>query len=254
MKKWFVFALMGLVTACGAETGETATAAAVNNAEPVANEGKIREVMEEAFDGIKISAVRPSPIAGVVEVEVQGRDTVYVSNDGGYVLVGNLLQIKDGEVIDPAEQRLEQVRMEGISKLDLSQMITYPAEDQKHEIYVFTDITCGYCRKLHRHIEEYNEEGVTVHYLAFPRGGPAAKSAEAMRHIWCAEDPAKALTDAKLNDQISEAELGDCAKPVDAQYGLGLKFGVRGTPAIYTTDGKQLGGYVSPDQLMDRLD
>jgi len=253
MKKWFVFALMGLVTACGAETGANANTAAAADDNAV-NGDKIRAVMEEAFEGIKISDVRPSPISGVVEVEVEGRDTVYVSNDGSYVLVGNLLQIKDGEVIDPAEQRLEQVRMEGISQLDMAQMITYPAEDQKHEIYVFTDISCGYCRKLHRHIEEYNEEGVTVHYLAFPRGGPAAKAAEAMRHIWCAEDRQQALTDAKLTDKISEAELGECAKPVDEQYSLGLKFGVRGTPAIYTPEGKQLGGYVSPADLLKRLD
>ena len=34
-------------------------------------------------------------------------------------------------------------------------MITYAAEDEKVEVYVFTDITCGYCRKLHRHIDEY---------------------------------------------------------------------------------------------------
>ncbi|MZR63961.1 DsbC family protein [Alcanivorax sp. DP30] len=252
MKKWFVFALMGLVTACGAETG--ADAAATQDGEQAINGDRIRAVMEEAFDGIEISAVRPSPIAGVAEVEVEGRDTVYVSNDAGYILVGNLLQIKDGEVVDPSEQRFEKVRKEGIAKLDMSQMITYPAEDQKHEVYVFTDISCGYCRKLHRHIEEYNEEGVTVHYLAFPRGGPTAKSAAAMRHIWCAEDPQAALTDAKLNDQISEAELGECAKPVDSQYALGLTFGVRGTPAIYTPEGKQLGGYVAPAELLKRLD
>ncbi len=253
MKKWFVFALMGLVTACGAESGAN-NAAGAQGSQQAVDEDRIRDVMEEAFDGINVTAVRPSPIDGVAEVEVAGRDTVYVSHDAGYVLIGNLLQIKDGEVIDPAEQRLEAVRKEGISQLDESQLITYAAEDEKHEIYVFTDITCGYCRKLHRHIEEYNDEGVTVHYLAFPRGGATAKSAAAMRHIWCAEDPQQALTDAKLNDEIVQTELGECAKPVDEQYALGLTFGVRGTPAIYTTDGKQLGGYVSPEQLMDRLD
>lgn len=251
MKKWFAFALMGLVAACGAETDASASSEAGKSA---LDGDKIRAVMEEAFEGIKVSEVRPSPIAGVVEVDVDGRDTVYVSEDGSYVLVGNLLQIKDGEVVDPSEQRLERVRQEGIAKLDLSQMITYPAKDQKHEIYVFTDITCGYCRKLHRHIEEYNDKGVTVHYLAFPRGGPAAKAAEAMRHIWCADDRQQALSDAKLNDTISEAALAECAKPVDEQYALGLTFGVRGTPAIYTPEGKQLGGYVAPDDLLKRLD
>ncbi|WP_156496975.1 thioredoxin fold domain-containing protein, partial [Alcanivorax sp. HI0083] len=45
-----------------------------------------------------------------------------------------------------------------------------------------------------------------------------------------------------------------CAKPVDEQYELGLTFGVRGTPAIYTTEGKQLGGYLTPEDMLKRLD
>ncbi|HBS16032.1 MAG TPA: protein-disulfide isomerase, partial [Alcanivorax sp.] len=34
---------------------------------------------------------------------------------------------------------------------------------------------------------------------------------------------------------------------------LGLEFGVRGTPAVYTAEGAQLGGYVTPQQLNQRL-
>ncbi len=252
MKKWFVFALLGLVAACGAESGGKTAEASSANGEAV-NGDKARAVFEKAFDGVTVSDVRNSPIDGMLELEVDGSETVFITEDGSYLLVGKLLQIKDGDVVNPAEERLEKVRKEGISKLDEAQMITYPAENEKYEIYVFTDITCGYCRKLHRHIEEYNDEGVTVHYLAFPRGGSMAKAAEAMRHIWCAEDRQAALTKAKLNDEISQAELGDCAKPVDEQYQLGVKFGVRGTPAIYTTEGKQLGGYVAPDDLLKRL-
>ncbi|WP_156501162.1 thioredoxin fold domain-containing protein, partial [Alcanivorax sp. HI0044] len=145
-------------------------------------------------------------------------------------------------------------RAEGIKTLNKDDMITYAAEDEKAEVFVFTDITCGYCRKLHRHIDEYMASGVTVHYLAFPRGGPTTKAAASMRHIWCAQDRQQALSDAKLNDTINKAELGECAKPVDEQYELGLTFGVRGTPAIYTTEGKQLGGYLTPEDMLKRLD
>ncbi len=176
-----------------------------------------------------------------------------MSEDGRFIMIGKLLELKDGEVVNPAEQRLEKVRAEGIKELNKDDMITYAAEDEKVEVYVFTDITCGYCRKLHRHIDEYMASGVTVHYLAFPRGGPTTKAAASMRHIWCAQDRQQALSDAKLNDKINNAELGECAKPVDEQYELGLTFGVRGTPAIYTTEGKQLGGYLTPEDMLKRL-
>ena len=251
MKKWFIFALMGLVTACGADTEEATTAPADPSA---VNVEKAREVFEATFEDMTVTDARPSAIPGIVELDVGGAETVYMSEDGNHLLIGKMLQIKDGEVINPAEQRLEKVRVDGIAALDEASMITYQAEDEKHEVYVFTDITCGYCRKLHRHIDEFNAEGITVHYLAFPRGGPGANAANAMRHIWCAEDPRMALTDAKLKDEISPSELGDCAKIVDEQYELGRTFGVRGTPAIYTVEGKQLGGYVAPDDMLDRLE
>ena len=246
MKKWCVLALMGLMTACGADSDQQD--AAGNKGE------KAKAAFEQAFEGMEITEVRDAPIDGMVELDVNGRESVFMTEDGRYMVVGKLLEIKDGEVVNPAEQRLEKVRKAGIGKLDEAEMITYQADDEIAEVYVFTDISCGYCRKLHRHIDEYNAAGITVHYLAFPRGGPATPAAESMRHIWCAQDRQQALTDAKLNNEVAEAEIADCAKPVDGQYELGLTFGVRGTPAIYSVEGKQLGGYITPEQMSQRLD
>ncbi|MEP5230062.1 MAG: thioredoxin fold domain-containing protein [Alloalcanivorax sp.] len=247
MKKVLLFVLLGLMTACGASS-ETAK----GNAEIDGEQAKA--AFKKAFPAVEVSDVRAAPMAGMLALEVNGGETVYMSEDGRFIMIGKLLELKDGEVVNPAEQRLEKVRAEGIKTLNKDDMITYAAEDEKAEVFVFTDITCGYCRKLHRHIDEYMASGVTVHYLAFPRGGPTTKAAASMRHIWCAQDRQQALSDAKLNDTINKAELGECAKPVDEQYELGLTFGVRGTPAIYTTEGKQLGGYLTPEDMLKRLD
>jgi len=247
MNKWFLVVLTGLMTACGADTG---SAEAGNNA---VNGDQAKAAFEEAFEGMTVTEVRAAPMAGMVELDVNGRESVYMTEDGRHILIGKLLEIKDGEVVNPAEERFEKVRKAGIKELDPADMITYAADDETAEVYVFTDISCGFCRKLHRHIDEYNAAGVTVHYLAFPRGGATTEAAAAMRHIWCAEDRAQALTDAKLNNEVIQAELSDCAKPVDEQYQLGNTFGVRGTPAIYSTEDEQLGGYVTPEQLLQRL-
>ncbi len=248
MNKGLIVVLAGLMSACGAADSESSD----NNG--AVNGDTAKAAFEEAFDGMKVTEVREAPVDGLVELDVNGRESVYMTEDGRHIFIGKLLELKDGEVVNPAEQRLEKVRKAGIKTLDPADMITYAAEDQEAEVYVFTDITCGFCRKLHRHIDEYNAAGVTVHYLAFPRGGPTTESAAAMRNIWCAEDRAQALTDAKINNEVVEAELADCAKPVDEQYQLGNTFGVRGTPAIYTVEGKQLGGYVTPEQHLERLD
>lgn len=248
MNKGFLVLLAGLMAACGADSNSDPKSSDAVNGD------KAKAAFEEAFDGMKVTEVRAAPVDGIVELDVNGRESVYVTEDGRHIFIGKLLEIKDGEVVNPAEQRFEKVRKEGIKKLDPADMITYTAEEEKAEVYVFTDISCGFCRKLHRHIDEYNAAGVTVHYLAFPRGGPTSEAAGAMRHIWCAEDRGQALTDAKLNNEVIQTELTECAKPVDEQYQLGNTFGVRGTPAIYSTEGEQLGGYVTPEQLLERLE
>jgi thiol:disulfide interchange protein DsbC len=56
-------------------------------------------------------------------------------------------------------------------------MIVYKAPQEKHVITVFTDITCGYCHKLHEQMSDYNALGITVRYLAFPRQGCKASRA-----------------------------------------------------------------------------
>lgn len=50
-------------------------------------------------------------------------------------------------------------------------MIEYKAANEKYVVTVFTDITCGYCVRLHSQMKEYNDLGITVRYMAFPRQG-----------------------------------------------------------------------------------
>lgn len=217
------------------------------------DEKTFKSNFQGAFPRTEITDIRPAA-EGLVEVELNGREIIYASEDGRLVFTGDVIELRDSGPVNLKEARYQKVRTAGLADLDHDALITYPAEGkEKAEIYAFTDITCGYCRKMHRHIEEYTRAGITVHYLAFPRGGPEAGSAEDMRHIWCDANPDEALTAAKLNNTISDAELAECAAAVDDQYQLGLEFGVRGTPAIYSVDGAQLGGYVTPQQLNQRL-
>lgn len=217
------------------------------------DEKAFKSNFQDAFPRTEITDIRPAA-DGLVEVELNGREIIYASDDGRLVFTGDVIELRDTGPVNLKEARYQKVRNAGLADLDPDALITYPAKGkEKAEIYAFTDITCGYCRKMHRHIEEYNDAGITVHYLAFPRGGPQAGSAEDMRHIWCDANPDEALTAAKLNNTISDSELAECAAAVDEQYQLGLEFGVRGTPAVYTAEGAQLGGYVTPQQLNQRL-
>ena len=133
-------------------------------------------------------------------------------------------------------------------------MITFPANKQKYVVTVFTDISCGYCKKLHKEIAAYNEKGITIRYLAFPRAGSQSSAFETMQQVWCSSSPAKTFTQATKGVALASTRMTRrCDLEIQQQYELGLSFGVNGTPAMILENGDMLPGYVSADKLVQRL-
>jgi thiol:disulfide interchange protein DsbC len=209
------------------------------------------EKLRQAFPGIPVGSIEPSPVPGMFQVQVEG-DWLTISADGRFVFAGEIFELRDAGAVSLIEERQKAVRVPGIAALEADQLVTFPADEQKAEIYVFTDVTCGYCRQLHRQMADYNSLGITVHYLAFPRGGMKSGAARMLSDIWCSPNPQLAMTEAKLDKPLSQTPI-DCDSPVASQYELGELFGVRGTPAVFTADGEQLGGYLPPAKMAQEL-
>lgn len=193
-------------------------------------------------------AISETPVAGVMQVQING-DIVYATADGKYMFQGRLIDLDTRE--DLTETSKAGLRKELMAKIDPSQQITFSPENPVHDLTVFTDIDCGYCRKLHAQVAEYNKQGIAIHYMAFPRAGIGSRSYEKAVAVWCADDQQSALTDAKLG---SEPDPVQCDNPVAEQYQLGIDLGVTGTPALLTASGQLIPGYVPPEQLRERLD
>ncbi|MBL1917286.1 bifunctional protein-disulfide isomerase/oxidoreductase DsbC, partial [Klebsiella pneumoniae] len=114
-----------------------------------------------------------------------------------------------------------------------------------------TDITCGYCHKLHEQMSDYNALGITVRYLAFPRQGLQSQAEQDMKAIWCAKDRNKALDDAMNGKGVQPAS---CSIDIAKHYTLGVQMGVNGTPAMVLSNGMVLPGYQGPKELKAFLD
>lgn len=207
----------------------------------------IRAAIGKVLPGIPIDEITPSPLAGVSEVII-GAKLFYVSDDGKYLMQGNLLELATRT--DLSEQRLQSIRLGMIKDVKQADMIVFPAKNQRHVITVFTDIDCGYCRKLHAEIKQYNDLGITVQYLMFPRSGPDTPSYDKAVSVWCSKDRQDALTRAKAGETLAKA---DCDNPIRAQYDIGQQIGVRGTPAILMEDGMLLPGYMPALKLANEL-
>ena len=211
-------------------------------------EAKVREILKALNPRIRVDRIAQAPIPGFREV-VAGGQVVYVSDDGKYLFQGGLLDIANRK--DMSEAAMTKVRADVLKTLPVSDRIVFaPVGTPKHKVVVLTDVECGYCRKFHSEIAEYTKRGIEVEYMAFPRAGLGSADYRKMVAVWCADDRKKALTDAKNDRAVPNKS---CKTPVDMQYNAGLRMGLEGTPMILTTEGEFVGGYLPPDQLLQRM-
>ncbi len=251
------------------------------------NTKTIEEALKKAAPGLKPSSIKPSKIPGLYEVAagsktfymsedgkyllegrvtdvktsqkpselpglnefISGSKLYYVSQDGQYFIEGNLIDIKANK--DLTESHLGEARIAELDKIGLMNMIVFKPQKTKHVIYVFTDIDCGYCRKLHSEIDQYLAKGIEVRYLFVPRAGLGSESYNKAEAVWCAKDRNAALTKAKKGESI---EMLKCENPVRSHMALGEEFGANGTPMIVTGKGAIIPGYVNADNLAKGLE
>jgi len=196
---------------------------------------------------VEIDDVSPTPINGLYQVVI-GSDVIYMTRDGNYVIKGEILDLEERRNLTEDVRADSRVKILGGIKKD--DYIEFSSKNMQNAIYVFTDVDCGYCRKLHLDVPELNSLGVSVRYLAYPRAGVDSAAGHEMSNVWCAKDRQKALTAAKNRESV---EAKPCDDPVAKQYALGKKLGVRGTPAIYLQNGRMLPGYMPPDEIIKQL-
>ena len=208
-----------------------------------------RDAIQKLARERKVEAFEKSPIPGYYQAVI-GSQMLYVSEDGRYILQGTLYDA-DAK-LDLTAMRMARVNVAKLDAYpDAKRIIFAPKSKPKYTVTVFTDIDCGYCRRLHQQMAEYNNAGITVEYLFFPRAGIGSESYDKAVSVWCAADRNAALTKAKNGEAV---ENKTCPNPIASQFDLGHKVGVSGTPAVIAEDGTQIGGYLTPEQMIARLD
>jgi thiol:disulfide interchange protein DsbC len=197
--------------------------------------------------GMQISAIADSPVDGLLQLETE-KGLFYSSVDGKFLLQARVYNIDEG-MRNETEVALSRMRLAGIEEFKDS-VIEYKAKNEKYVVTVFTDINCGYCRKLHNEMDKYNALGITIRYLAYPREGLRSATALNMISVWCADNKKQALTAAKNGETI---KTQSCDSKVAQQFAFGQKVGVNGTPNIILPDGSLIPGYQPPNLLEQAL-
>lgn len=198
--------------------------------------------------GVEVMSLQASPIKGIVQA-LTDRGVLYITEDGSKLIHGNMYDLNN-RMNNLTEAALAGPRIDMLKPLE-KDMLVYKAKNEKHVVTVFTDVDCGYCRKLHNQMSEYNDLGITIRYLAYPRAGIPSANADEMQAVWCAKDPLQAMTDVKEGKNIKAAS---CDIDISKQFDLGRSFGVNGTPAMILADGSMVPGYQPPNDLLKTLE
>ncbi len=212
-----------------------------------ADEAKIRKLLLQHMPSLKVDSIKVSEAPGLYEINIGGK-ILYSSADGRYLIQGHMIDVVSRK--DLTEEKLATSRIKAIKDLGNDQSIIFKDENSKHQVTIFTDIDCGYCRKLHAEMDQYLAEGISIQYLFYPRAGKGSDSYDKAVTVWCSENRNEALTLAKQGKNLDSI---NCENPIDRHVNLGIQFEARGTPMIVTEKGKIYPGYVPAKKLAQAL-
>jgi len=208
----------------------------------------LKTALARIFPGRQADSINPAPIAGLYEV-IYGADIYYLTADGKHLIQGDIFALDSQTNITESRRAAGRARL--MATVDPETMIIFKPDKTRYIVSVFTDIDCGYCRKLHSEIDSYLARGIEIRYLAYPRSGLNTPSYFKAVTAWCSKDRQQALTVAKTGAEI---KYQTCDNPVAEHMAVARKVGVTGTPTLILSDGSMLPGYVPADRLIHYLD
>ena len=217
-----------------------------------ASQDNIRKGLKNILpDGAVIELIEPSPIPGIYAVYYGDLQPIYVTQDGSFFIYGDIYKININSISNITEKSVAERRKLILQNIPSEELISFKSSNEQFSVIVFTDVDCGYCRKLHNQIDEYNSLGISINYAAFPRSGLGTSAFTKMVGAWCSDNPKDSMTKLKNNLTL---DISFCEnQPVSKQYIIGKKLGVDGTPAIFSMDGEIFPGYIEPEELLLRL-
>ena len=153
---------------------------------------KINAVLPE---GMSVQNIKKSKIENLFVVDIGDLQPIYASKDGEFFFYGELYAVNGNVLLNTTKDEINSKRKSILEKeLSEDDFISFKSEDEKYRVIIFTDVDCGYCRKFHNEIKDFNNLGITVDYVAFPRSGLNSDSYNKIVTAWCSNDPKNTLT------------------------------------------------------------
>src|SRR5690554_7373689 len=97
-------------------------------------EDKIAKRLADAVPGLTVNSVRESEAKGLYEVQSNNGDTIYTTEDGTYLLTGDLLKITENGIANVTEESRAGVRKDMMADFGGKGVISYPAKGEEKAV------------------------------------------------------------------------------------------------------------------------
>jgi thiol:disulfide interchange protein DsbC len=191
--------------------------------------------------------VAKTPFAGIYEVVLDGQ-VYYTDDKASYMFSGSLIDMRGREPRNLTQETTTRMASSALSKATDS-AVKRVRGNGKRVIFTFEDPNCGYCKELQKELMKVND--VTIYTFLWPILSP--DSIEKSKAIWCSRDRAKSWEDTMLRG-VAPTGKRDCdTAAIEKNLRLAQRFNLKGTPAVYLSNGEQVGGYIPAAQLENAL-
>ena len=240
------------LTACGqtpvSQANAAPSSAAAKPATPA--QGKVGEALKARLEkiyesqGLKVISVSETPIQGIYEVVVSGKQIIYTDAKGDYMFVGDLIDVNTRKSL--TDERAADLNKIDFATLPFDKAIKEVRGNGKLKVAVFSDPDCPYCKRLEHEFAKMTD--ITIYNFMMPLASLHPDGARKAQQIWCQPDRTAAWTkwmrEGKMPPQVPV-----CDNPVDETTSLGEQLGFHGTPAIVFPNGRTQAGYTPMPQL-----
>jgi thiol:disulfide interchange protein DsbC len=206
-----------------------------------AGDTEIRQAVQTLAPGSQVTQINKTGVKGMMEVTIdgdQGPMVVYADEEGQFLLVGDMLDVKNKRNL--TKERMDKLTEVKWDSLPLKDAIKVVKGNGQRKLAVFSDPDCPYCKKAEAEFAKL--DNVTIYTFLYPLAFHK-DAARKSRLVWCSKDPSQAWQDLMLKGKVPEGK-DTCDNPIEQNLALGARLRVEGTPAMILANGKRIPGYV----------
>lgn len=206
---------------------------------------KIKEKILKLDENAKNFKIKKTSLNDYYEVNT-GVDFFYINKEASHMFIGQAIKLNEnGSANFISEDDITKKRRIFVNAIEKNNLIKIESEHKKETLFIFTDITCPYCKKLHKDIEKITELGYEIIYIPYSRDNKNTELKNSMNKIWCSKNLNEYNNALENNDFFIKENKNnkDCSYLTDYYINIANEIDIIGTPFIITSKGILLGGY-----------